>query len=305
LVVSAALLMLGVGDVAAQSPQGATMTVLQGEVAVVRVGGSSIQPAPSGLTVNVGDQVATLGGAGALVTFFEGTELEMASGATVIIREIRSSGTEVHVTIENVVGGTLGRVTAFVNPNSSYTLTTPGGQVVALIRGSETYINLGPNQSGTAGISCPTIPCSLSINGQSVQNGTGATNWAFTPDEFWQIRNSGGNPLGQGDDGGNPDDGQQPGGGTTGTENQDQVNQSLDEENEEEEEEEEEDEEEPPPPPPPPPGGTGSYRGTTPLTAEVLRTRLEGGLTSFTTAGALLALGMISWSCYGSRRRDE
>jgi len=257
----------------AQSPQGATMTVLSGEVGVLRANGSAVQPAPSGLRVSVGDQVATLGNSGALVTFFEGTELEMAAGATVVIREVRSSGNEVHITVENVVGGTLGRVTAFVNPNSSYTLTTSSGQVVALIRGSEAYINQGTTQNGTAGIDCPTVPCLLVINGQAVQNGTGKTNWIFTPDDLKQIVNSSGNPLGGSiEDGGEPDE-------------EEQVNESPDESDGDE--------------------SSGGFRSTTPLTAEVLRTRLEGGLSSFSAAGSLLALGMIGWTFYGHRRRDE
>jgi hypothetical protein len=39
----------------AQSEDGATMTVLRGQVAVVRGDGSAVQPAPSGTIVHAGD----------------------------------------------------------------------------------------------------------------------------------------------------------------------------------------------------------------------------------------------------------
>ena len=122
--------------VAAQAPQGATLTVTGGTVAVVKRAGGAVQPAPSGLSLAVGDQVGTVGRSSALVTFFEGTELELGQDTTIILREIRASGTEVHVVVEDVLGSTVNRVQGFVNPNSSYEVQTPGGRVVALIRGS-------------------------------------------------------------------------------------------------------------------------------------------------------------------------
>jgi hypothetical protein len=122
---------------AAQSPQGATLTVTAGTVAVVQGAGGAVQPAPSGLTLAVGDQVATVGRSSALVTFFEGTELELGQETTIVLREIRSGGNrEVHIVVEDVLGSTVNRIQAFVNPNSSYQVQTPGGRVVALIRGS-------------------------------------------------------------------------------------------------------------------------------------------------------------------------
>jgi hypothetical protein len=123
-------------DARAQAPQGATLTVVRGQVAVVSATGSAAQPAPNGMSLGVGDRIATVGRSSALVTFFEGSELELGEDATIILREIRASGSEVHVTVEDVLGSTVNRVQAFVNPNSVYQVQTPQGQVVALIRGS-------------------------------------------------------------------------------------------------------------------------------------------------------------------------
>jgi hypothetical protein len=88
------------------------------------------------MSLGVGDRIATVGRSSALVTFFEGSELELGDDATIILREIRATGSEVHVTVEDVLGSTVNRVQAFVNPNSVYQVQTPQGQVVALIRGS-------------------------------------------------------------------------------------------------------------------------------------------------------------------------
>ena len=131
-----ALVMTAALTAEAQAPQGATLTVTGGTVAVITARGA-VQPAGSGMSLAVGDQIATVGKSSALVTFFEGSELELGSDTTIILREIQTSGNrEVHIIIEDVLGTTVNRVQAFVNPNSSYQVQTPGGKVVALIRGS-------------------------------------------------------------------------------------------------------------------------------------------------------------------------
>jgi hypothetical protein len=81
LLVIAALLLITFSPslTSAQTAQGATMTVLQGEVDVVHPDGSAIRPAPSGTTVNVGDKISTLSQGGAVITFFSGTEMRWAN----------------------------------------------------------------------------------------------------------------------------------------------------------------------------------------------------------------------------------
>jgi hypothetical protein len=63
--------------VRAQVVVGASLTVLRGSVGVLRSDGTPISPAASGLALGPGDQIATLGRSSALVTFFEGSELEL------------------------------------------------------------------------------------------------------------------------------------------------------------------------------------------------------------------------------------
>src|SRR4051812_15380763 len=63
---------------------GATLTVLRGTTAVQRADRTPLSPATSGLLLNIGDQVATLANASALVTFFDGSEVELGADTTII-----------------------------------------------------------------------------------------------------------------------------------------------------------------------------------------------------------------------------
>ena len=49
----------------AQVQQGATLTILRGQVAIIRPNGSALQPAPNGSTVDVGDEIRTISKSGA------------------------------------------------------------------------------------------------------------------------------------------------------------------------------------------------------------------------------------------------
>lgn len=86
------------------------------------------------MAVDVGDQVATLAGSGALITFFDGSEVELGSDATIIIRELSRQGTRA-ITIESVVGSTVHRVIQLADPASTYMIETP--TTVAAVRGTE------------------------------------------------------------------------------------------------------------------------------------------------------------------------
>jgi hypothetical protein len=121
--------------VAGQVAAGATLTVLRGTVSVVRGDGSALSPASSGLAVGVGDRVATVGAASALVTFFDGSEVELGGDTTISIQEMSSGpGGQVSIGIENVLGSTINRVATLANPGSSYRVTAGGS--VALVRGT-------------------------------------------------------------------------------------------------------------------------------------------------------------------------
>ena len=115
--------------------QGATMTVLRGEVGVVKPNGSTLQPAPSGTLVYPGDEIRTLGSTGALITFFSGTEIEMGEQTILLVQDVSRSGDKVEISLKQVFGMAVSRVQKFSDPGSAYRIEVGGA--IALIRGSQ------------------------------------------------------------------------------------------------------------------------------------------------------------------------
>ncbi len=146
-----ALVILPAGLSAAQVQEGATMTVLRGEVALVRPDGSAEQPAPSGAIVRPGDEIRTLSRSGALITFFVGTEIELGEQTTLVVERVSSRAGTVEVSLRQVFGASLNRVQTFTDPNSSYRIDAGGA--VALVRGTE-FLVLGPSPEGIVLIVC-------------------------------------------------------------------------------------------------------------------------------------------------------
>jgi FecR protein len=125
----------------AQVQDNATMTVLRGQVAVVHPDGSAVQPAPSGTTVAAGDEIRTLAGAGALITFFAGTEIEMGQDTTLVVQQVSRDGDRVDISLKQVLGSTINHVTALTNTGSVYRIEAGGA--VAVVRGTA-FVILGP-----------------------------------------------------------------------------------------------------------------------------------------------------------------
>src|SRR5262245_28310144 len=120
------LIVTQAGKSDAQVQQSATMTVLRGEVAVVRPDGSAVQPAPSGTTVFIGDEIRTLTSAGALITFFSGTEIEMGADTVLQLDAVSKVGDRIDVSLKQVLGDTISRVQTFTDPGSSYQVKAGG-----------------------------------------------------------------------------------------------------------------------------------------------------------------------------------
>jgi len=144
LVVVALVVVTQAGTVLGQISFGATLTVLRGTVSVVQGDGAAVSPAPSGLKLNAGDRVATVGRATALVTFFDGSEVELGADTTIAIQEASSSGNLVTIIIETVLGSAVHHVNTSANPNSTYTVISNGTEL--LVKG--TIIGHGVDDDG-------------------------------------------------------------------------------------------------------------------------------------------------------------
>ena len=136
-----ALLLPVAGQTTAQIQQGATMTVLAGQVAVIRTDGSAVQPAPSGTDLFPGDEIRTLTRSGALITFFAGTEIELGADTILVVQSVSRPGERVDITLRQVAGTSLSRVHTFIDAGGGYRVEAGG--TVALVRGSELGV-LGP-----------------------------------------------------------------------------------------------------------------------------------------------------------------
>ena len=139
------------GAVEAQDQDGATMTVLRGQVAVVAASGQSVQPARSGTVVRAGDEVRTLPDSGAAVTFFSGTEIELGERTTLVVERISRTGGQIDISLRQVFGVTLHRVKSLPSPGSAYRVDVGGA--VALVRGTE-FVLYGPTDENVVGIAC-------------------------------------------------------------------------------------------------------------------------------------------------------
>jgi hypothetical protein len=144
-------LLLPAGPASAQVQDSATLTVLRGQVAVLRPDGSAIQPAPSGTIIRAGDEIRTLPTTGALVTFFVGTEIEMGADTILVVESVARQGERVNVSLKQVFGMTLNRVQALADPGSAYRIEAGGA--VAVVRGT-TFLLLGPTPEGIVVLAC-------------------------------------------------------------------------------------------------------------------------------------------------------
>jgi hypothetical protein len=137
--------------VGAQVSDGATMTVLHGEVAIVHGDGTAVQPAPSGTVVRVGDEIRTRTRSGALITFFNGSEIELGEETSLAVDRISRDGDRIDVSLRQVFGASLHRVHALTDPGSSYRVEVGGA--VAVVRGTS-FLLYGPTDEQVVGIVC-------------------------------------------------------------------------------------------------------------------------------------------------------
>ncbi|HET7721631.1 MAG TPA: FecR domain-containing protein, partial [Acidimicrobiales bacterium] len=145
--------------------QTATLTVIAQPVEVQRASGSR-DTASSGSTVNVGDRIFTGEGGAALLTFFQGSQVEIASGSELMVQQMEQRGGTngaSTVGIGQAVGSTISRVASLFNPASRFQVNTPSA--VAVVRG--TILGTNVNLDGSQSFSCLEGTCQVQAGGQS------------------------------------------------------------------------------------------------------------------------------------------
>jgi hypothetical protein len=112
-----------------------TLSVISGTVEVRDEGAGDFRPAEDGETLDVGDRVRTGADSRALITFFEGSTLEMEPETEVTMERLEGQEEGGFFTqIGQSLGVTWHRVVEFTDPRSAYEVDTPSA--VAAVRGT-------------------------------------------------------------------------------------------------------------------------------------------------------------------------
>jgi hypothetical protein len=121
------------------SPCPSTLTILsitEGEVLVMKEGTNDWVPAVPEMELEEGDTIKTGGNSSAEITFFDGSTMELGAGTEIEILslDIVCSTGVTTITLGQMIGDTISRVTGILDPASSYEVETPSG--VVGVRGS-------------------------------------------------------------------------------------------------------------------------------------------------------------------------
>lgn len=123
------------------------LSVTEGEVSVMKEGTDDWVPAEQGTTLEVGDALKTSGNSSAKITFFDGSTMELWADTEIEILslDIACDTGVTTVGLLQTIGTTISRVTAILDPASSYEVETPSG--VVGVRGSGVKIQVLRNNS--------------------------------------------------------------------------------------------------------------------------------------------------------------
>jgi len=116
-----------------------TLTILsitEGNVSVMKAGTDSWIEAQVGISLEVGDSMKTGDSSSAEITFFDGSTIELQAGTEIEIAslDISTDTGSTTITLEQIIGNTISRVTKILDPASRYEVETPTG--VVAVRGS-------------------------------------------------------------------------------------------------------------------------------------------------------------------------
>jgi VCBS repeat-containing protein len=141
-----ALLMASALAGCSQESPSSSLTILsitEGEVFVMKASTDAWTEAEVGMALEVGDRIRTGDDSGAEITFFDGSSIELEAGTEIEILALDNpAGTDSRtITLGQTIGTTISRVTALLDPASSYEVETPTG--VAAVRGSVMIVTVG------------------------------------------------------------------------------------------------------------------------------------------------------------------
>ncbi|TET42958.1 MAG: hypothetical protein E3J66_02675, partial [Dehalococcoidia bacterium] len=121
------------------------LTGLSGSVTVLPAGSTIWTEAQVGMNLTSGDRVKTGANSSALITFHEGSTIELQPDTEVGIEELTTSleTQSTTISLEQTIGKTRSRVEKLIDPASRYEITTPSGS--AVVRGTEFTVEVFPD----------------------------------------------------------------------------------------------------------------------------------------------------------------
>jgi hypothetical protein len=113
-----------------------TISAVTGEVFVLKAGTTTWSEASPGMALEEGDHIKAGAGSNAVITFFEGSTIELAADTEISVSElgIAEPAGSTSIRLWQQIGKTRSRVEKLVDPASRYEIETPAG--AAVVRGS-------------------------------------------------------------------------------------------------------------------------------------------------------------------------
>jgi hypothetical protein len=113
-----------------------TISSVTGDVSVLKAGTSTWTAAAPGMSLEENDRIRTGPGSNAIITFFEGSTIELSPDTEIGVSElgIAEAGNSTLIKLQQEIGTTRSRVEKLVDPASNYEIETPAG--AAVVRGS-------------------------------------------------------------------------------------------------------------------------------------------------------------------------
>ena len=114
--------------------QQCTLTIIKGTVRVLVAGSANWIQGSDGMTLTVGTRINTLPDAKALLTFYDGSTIELDQSTDLEIQKSESDGKSSNIVLKQYLGKTVSRVIELMDPGSRYEIQTPSA--FALVRGT-------------------------------------------------------------------------------------------------------------------------------------------------------------------------
>ncbi len=141
------------------------LSIEGGKVLVMKPGDAEWTEGTEGMALGVDYKIKTQSGGHAVITFFEGSTIELDSGTEITLTALDLDGTASQIGIEQKIGRTVSRVQALMDPESSYEIET--ASAIAAVRGTEFYVSVTSSGTTTVGSTEGTV--TVEAQGVSVE----------------------------------------------------------------------------------------------------------------------------------------